>query len=308
MRLTKLGGLMLISTVVAVSVAGEDAPHAALESQLTDTNSRLQAALSKRDFTTALADAEALCALLREITKPSTSAVAALATKAPRLDATLQGQVIQGIVWSTWSLQAQLGKEDYITLSSAESARRFDEWVQEQPHAADRHLFRQFKEQISMGIQEFVCLGGAGDGFLWQKKDPWTPPAAFFQVDGELGVLFTSYVSDTTFNTLRSEPRERAWKVVNQHALQGLARASRDFSGQPIRRVGIAISYGSKDFSSNSVVSSRGETVVIIVPTDVGKRFGEQKITDQELLDASEIFLADRDNPLSFKKVRLRAE
>jgi hypothetical protein len=291
-----------------ISVAQEAKAPASAETRVRESNERIQEALAKRDYPRALEGAEALCVALRELAKPSATETAALVAKAVPFELALVNQILLSLRRSNWAIGMELGMADFVTLGTDDVVQRFDSWVAENPDAEDRALYRKFREPIGKALRGVVALGGAGDGFLWEKKEPWVPPLAFVAKDGDLCAVVSDYASGTTFNTLRSEAKGRAWKVLNKTVLASCGRVAEAFDGYPVQRIGFVVAYGSKDFGDRSAGSMRSEVVLILIPTELCKAFSDQKVTDQELLDGSETFLADRDNMVSFKKVRLKAE
>lgn len=71
-----------------------------------------------------------------------------------------------------------------------------------------------------------------------------------------------------------------------------------------IKYYGIAISYGAKDFSEKNEFP-KSDWLLMVVPTNLAKDYSDGYITEDELLEKSDIYLSPRDYYSMIKKIKL---
>ena len=91
-------------------------------------------------------------------------------------------------------------------------------------------------------------------------------PVSFAARDGELTLLVTGVVSTTNYNTLRMTARERAVEALRSMILPSLKAFASFTAATDVKFYGMTVVYGSQDFSDRSVLSTKAETVTLIVP------------------------------------------
>ena len=64
----------------------------------------------------------------------------------------------------------------------------------------------------------------------------------------------------------------------------------------------------SGDFSDNSSVSTKAEMIVFVVDSNIYKKFDAALITEDKLVNSSDIYLNDNNTPTKFKKIKVVPE
>lgn len=120
-------------------------------------------------------------------------------------------------------------------------------------------------------------------------------PIHFVQFDRKLAVLFTHVTTKNIYNTLKLSQKQRAARVLESIVLPIVPELIYTFHRKEQAELGgIAIVYGSRNFLTEEKFDARPEVLCLLFTREAGWAYKEKKITDQELLDQSFIFLSDR--------------
>lgn len=111
-----------------------------------------------------------------------------------------------------------------------------------------------------------------------------------------------SYLS--TFNTLKLDDKQRAQSVIYDVLLSELYNIAASLPAD-MKYIGISICYGVKDFS-DKYASGDGEYILMVSPISFVKDFLNANITDNELIEKSDVFISDADHFRILKKVKLQ--
>lgn len=131
-------------------------------------------------------------------------------------------------------------------------------------------------------------------------------PFGIIDKDNKVIFLFAGISTNNIYNTLKFDSKERASKIISSMILPSLNIYPNIFSNTKIKFFGISISYGCSDFSDEqSQKYPYGEVITIIFSLDNCKKFVDGEITDQELIDSSNIYLSDKDMLNGIKKVKM---
>lgn len=135
-------------------------------------------------------------------------------------------------------------------------------------------------------------------------------PFRFADKDGKKCVILTDMASPTMYNTIRTTSRSRAAKVLTSCLIPNVSYLYEAFEKSDIAFLGLTIVFGSKDFSVKSdVMNLKPEMLAFVCPREKCKQFIEGIITESEFIDASDVYITDRDmSSLDFKKVKLQIE
>ncbi len=115
-------------------------------------------------------------------------------------------------------------------------------------------------------------------------------------------LLVHSLIVNDVYNTLKTNSKERANKVLSANLYRALNYMAKCLSHTEVKYLGLSAIYFSKDFSNdNDFQSLRGETLVFVAPIDKIIAFSNGEIQENDFLNLSEIFLFDRDNGMGIK-------
>jgi hypothetical protein len=135
-------------------------------------------------------------------------------------------------------------------------------------------------------------------------------PVRFAQAETGMVFLVTGVGSSTVFNTLRTTPKSRAAKIISTKILPEMETFYDFFKDTDIKYCGMAVVYGSEDFSDESIsrVSLKAEVVTLVVSSENCKKFVDGIMTEDQLIDLSDIYLKDRDMGFNVKKIKVTIE
>jgi hypothetical protein len=162
--------------------------------------------------------------------------------------------------------------------------------------------------QLRMLFKEPGLTGRHLSGFLYTCTDSGycDIPIRFCLLDGALAILLRCVASEMVYNTLETTPKSRAAKVVESSILPFLNNFNTAFSGSDVRYYGIVVLYGSRDFSDNAdPLNLKPEMVALVVPSEKSREFSGGKITDQQLVDSSVVFVHSRETFTDVQRVKL---
>jgi hypothetical protein len=133
-------------------------------------------------------------------------------------------------------------------------------------------------------------------------------PVRFAQRDGGVTLVVLGVSSENNYNILRTTARSRAAKEIQSTVLSLLGRFKRFFSGGDIKYFAVQVIYGSENFSDENHISQKAEAVTLVVSAVKYLEFAAYKITEEQLIRASDIYLSDRDDLGGIKKVEITLE
>lgn len=160
---------------------------------------------------------------------------------------------------------------------------------------------RRFQEPLAK-----VFLGLTGLPEKYFLRMPTYVPVIFGKREEDLVLLITGLTDGKIYNTLQLDARARAAKAVSEV----LAPAWKAFQALPtapdIKFVGFAATYGTQDFLDKaSPMSLKAESVVVVVPLDRALKFASGALTEDELIEASDVWVSDKDTVSDVKKIKL---
>lgn len=197
--------------------------------------------------------------------------------------------------------------------SGADTLKDFEEWLQKKPESTASkeeisryNLTLKYTDNIKKIFDELGLIGNETGKFLHDKNDI---PIYFAEMKNNIVFFVTSVGSDKIFNTLRTSSKNRAAKIIQSMILPVMKSFQDSFKGSNIKYYGIIIGYGSKDFSDESdALNLRPEVLAFIVSSENCRKFSEGIITDDQLIDSSDIYLSDRDMRHQIKKIKVTLE
>jgi hypothetical protein len=111
-----------------------------------------------------------------------------------------------------------------------------------------------------------------------------------------------SLVVTDIYNTLKGNNKERALKILTNTVYPSLNKMAFWLQNTDIKYFGLSVIYYPKDFSiEEDYKNKKAEALVLIAPVNKIVDFFAGKITDQDFLNLSEIYLFDRDSNAGLK-------
>lgn len=124
-----------------------------------------------------------------------------------------------------------------------------------------------------------------------------------------LSFLISGAVSDNIYNTLKLTSKQRAAKVITTYILPALKTVANNFHSKEIKYFGMSCAYGSKDFGDDDPNATKGEFVSFLAPCDLIRKYASSDITEDELVNAADIYISDRDMGIQeIKKIKIVLE
>jgi hypothetical protein len=127
--------------------------------------------------------------------------------------------------------------------------------------------------------------------------------------DTALSLLISGAVSDNVYNTLKLTLKQRAAKVITTYILPALKIVANNFTNKEIKYFGMSCAYGSKDFGDDDPNATKAEFVSFLAPSSLIRKYTSSDITEDELVNAAEIYISDRDMGIhEIKKIKIVLE
>ncbi|MEP6466162.1 MAG: hypothetical protein ABJB05_07635 [Parafilimonas sp.] len=126
--------------------------------------------------------------------------------------------------------------------------------------------------------------------------------------DTALSVIISGIFIDKIYNTLKLTSKQRATKVVTTYILPSFKALSENFTNKEIKYFGMTCVYGSKDFTDESTLATKSEFVAFIAPVSLIRKYVSGDLTEDELVEASDVYISDRDMVTDIKKIKIVIE
>lgn len=184
-------------------------------------------------------------------------------------------------------------------------------WLQHKPEEekkgqiAEYELVLKYQNDLRKLFSPFGLIGSNRGLFLYGNKEI---PIRFADINGKICLLITRVAIDKVYNTLRTTSKSRAAKVLTSSILPTLNKFYDSFKNTDVAYYSMIISYGSKNFLDESIAKLKAEALCLVVSKDNCRKFVSGKITENNLLDRSLIFIIDRDMRTGFKRVKIKIE
>lgn len=219
-----------------------------------------------------------------------------------------------------WSLSIGYASAKYRPKEREDVLKDLSSWLQYKPEEDTEHpptkyelmliaeykLTSKYQNELKKLFGHFGLIGSNLGLFLYGDKEI---PVRFANIDGKTCLLIRGVATDNVYNTLRTTAKSRAAKVLTSSILPTLNDFYNSFKDTDIAYYGMIISYGSKDFSDESIaLNLEAEVLCLIVSKDNCRKFVNGEITETKLLDSSHIYISDRDMIGFFKKIEVKIE
>jgi hypothetical protein len=210
-----------------------------------------------------------------------------------------------------WYLAFEALKDSHKPKRKDEVLLDFDKWLQKKPEKVKKTgQLTEYKLALKNKgyIKNFLdSLGSMGSDLAYFLYDPAIGgPVCFAQKENEIALIIAKVATSTVYNTLRTTPRARAAQVMGSKIIPTMKNFDKSFKGADIKYFGLAVTYGSKDFSDK--LSQKAEMVGFVFSAENCRKFAESTITEDQLVDSSKVFLSDRDMSTGIKKIKIVIE
>jgi hypothetical protein len=167
-------------------------------------------------------------------------------------------------------------------------------------------LAGRYRAALVKTLEELGYNGHDLTGFLYMEQ-----PFQFCRKGNVETLIISSVASHSIYNKLRLDGKARALKEFHSTAVGALIAMYRGLSETPLKNYGVVVIYGASDFSEESTVgplARRTEVLAVVSGRESCEKLAEGEITEQELADRSDIFVADPDAGIQLLRVKLRLE
>lgn len=171
------------------------------------------------------------------------------------------------------------------------------------------NLIKKYKNNFDSTFEDFKLLSTGERGNFVFTKENSNPIHFGLYNDTALSLLISGLCIDKVYNTLKLTSRQRATKVVMTYILPQLIVFLHKFKTKEIKYFSMTCVYGSKDFSDESANATKGEFVGFIASRNIIQKYVLHDITEDELINAADIYICDRDMGISeIKKIKITLE
>ena len=231
----------------------------------------------------------------------------------PKLQDLMSVLEIASLNRTLWDLAINYPDEKYKTKSNKDVISDLKKRLEIQSLQNDSlgklveyQLFKKYNTNVLNMFAELGLIGEELGMFIYVDN---SMPVNFALKDNHLTFLLMGVASENSFNTLRLTAKERAVKIIESMILPTINKIYKSFNETEIKYIGMAVTYGSKDFSDeSSVLNQKPETVILVVSMEKCKDYIAGKITQEELVNASDIFQSSRDMIEGVKKIKVTIE
>ena len=171
------------------------------------------------------------------------------------------------------------------------------------------NLIKKYSKNFDSTFDDFRILPSGDRGnFVFTKE--WSNPIHFgLYNDTALSLLISGLYIDKVYNAIKLTSRQRATKVVMTYILPQLIVFLHEFKTNEIKYFGMTCVYGCKDFGDESPNATKGEFVGFIAPKRLISKYVLHTITEDEFINAADIYISDRDMGIAeIKKIKIVLE
>jgi hypothetical protein len=212
---------------------------------------------------------------------------------------------------TAWNVAVHYRDAEYPLKSNKDVKTAVEQWARSpqqidkrKGYLAEHELMVQELARLRVLLDAMSLIGRDLGQVLY--ADTVLLPVRFARRDTTTTLIITGIASESVYNTLQTTSKSRAAVVIQSMIIPTLRYFVEAFHGSGVGRYGMCVTYGSKDFlDQTSYRSLEPETVAFVTPATAAARFVGGQITEDELLDASDVYLSDRDLKMDFKKVKL---
>lgn len=216
---------------------------------------------------------------------------------------------------TSWMLYAEHNDTKSAPISAENVIGDIDNYLSKAPTENKRqgeirefNLIKKYRNNIDLAFRRLNLFGSdqLGAFFYFKGIDP---PVHFgLYGDTSLSLIISGVFIGKVYNTLKLTSRQRAAKVVTTYIFPSLKAFTDNFQGEEIKYFGMTCVYGSKDFGDNSVLATKAEFVGFIAPAKLIKKYVAADLAEDELINAADVYVCDRDMGPQIKKIKVILE
>lgn len=204
---------------------------------------------------------------------------------------------------SLWNLAVQFQRERLYSANEVKEIVEKHVAASRAPEErAEASLVDQYREKLAALLGGWSMMGAARGQFTLLGG---RPPLTFASKGEGLALLVRGVVSTVEHNTLRATARQRAAEVIRSVVLPSMKAFAALKDLPDVKFYALSVTYGSRDFLDRSALATKSETVAVVVPADVCARFIALEVSEDALLKAAEIYVADRDMITGIKRIEV---
>lgn len=168
-------------------------------------------------------------------------------------------------------------------------------------------LIKKYRNTLDSTLNSLKLFSRGQRGeFLYIKQGSNPIHFASFN-DTALSLIISGAYIGIIYNTLKLTSRQRAAKVITTYILPSLTSFANNFKTNEVKYFGMTFLYGSKNFLEEGSLATKPEFVGFVASSFLIKRYASGIITEDELINASDIYICDRDM-FENKKIKIVLE
>lgn len=216
---------------------------------------------------------------------------------------------------TTWELYSNHNHKEYAPVRSGDVIKYIDKYLSKTLTKDGRNgeikefnLIKKYRSNLDSIFQRFGLLGSDQLGEFLFDKDISVPVQFGLYSDSALSLIISGAYIDNVYNTLKLTSKQRATKVLTTYILSSLKSYAKSFNDNEIKYFGMTCIYGSKDFSDESPLATKAEFLAFIAPVSLIRKYVSGDLTEDELVNTSDIYVCDRDMVTDIKKIKIIIE
>lgn len=216
---------------------------------------------------------------------------------------------------TTWSLWTLYNQKKYAPNKAENIKEDIDKYLlkymskeKNQEQNINLFLIDKYKNNITAAFNELKILSSDQLGEFLYSKEATLPLQFGLTSDTSLSFIITGTYIDNVYNTLKFTSRQRASQVITSYIIPSIKKIAKSFNGEEIKYFGMTCVYGSRDFSESITLSTKPEFIAFLAPMKIINKYIAGDITEDSLIESSEIFVCDRDMIAEIKKIKIKLE
>lgn len=198
----------------------------------------------------------------------------------------------ESVTAMAWPLAFDGDSPDYAPRDVGLVANGLRAGVANNASPVEQPFVQAFAHQIAGVVEGLGFIGGQQVAYIGGAT---TPPVRFFLHNGNPGVLFGSLGLSARFNTFSTTFHERIQRVVYDFVVPEIGRVARPFEDTGFAYVGVAITYGTEDFTRDQFLAD-AELLIALFPIASVLSFERYEITDTDLIYDAIVFAGEGAN------------
>jgi len=211
-------------------------------------------------------------------------------------------EYLKGMVFSnTVNAMSIYTLDEYSPVDNKVALTNFNQWTNNNnEQKVEKDILLKNKKEIQKLFDDLDFVGNSDVLFFNEEA-----PIRLIEFNGEK-CLVVNIFSDKIFNTLRTNSKDRATKIISDRAIPLLNVIYKQFKDTNISYLGVTVTYGSKNFSHSDMITPDSEVLSAIVSKKIFKEFDNLSITEKDLINKLNLYLKDRNMKIgTVKKINI---